>query len=408
MIRPFFSEYTHPWGNASTQPLAQSAAPVAFAQPGQFANALASTYGAQSQGLGALGGAVGNAYSGYASGMGNVASAMANESSSRYSANAMAEAARQAAAGNIGSAALGAYGSAANSALNAWGLNQTSYNKALADMAMANQTALSNYGVGRNQALGALGNAYGAAGVGISAANALSDLDVSAGYGGDGGGYPAPGGGFTATGPDGDIASGSFGSQPSTPGLGQFYLRAKKTKDGRGSEKYADTTFAGLRGLQGSLMASDVSDSLNRNYADGMGRLDRQHYSSRSQPSAMLSQTLDGLGALSSQSYGGLGGGINQFYGLQNDPANRADFSSVLSGLSGGLQGAYSQIGSLAGGINAGARSALDGLNSFFNQSASQTSDLMDLFRGKTTAKDVQRTYDARALHKKLYNSRRL
>lgn len=370
---------------AQNVPLAQGGVLQSiFSQPASFANSLGQTYAGMAQGLGQIGGGIGSAfggyatglgsgYTGYASGIGNVAQAMANERSNLYGANAMAEAARQGALGNIGSAALGAYGSAANSALGAWAQNQTSYNKALSDMAVANQGALSGYGSSRNQALGSLANAYGTAGVGMAAANAVSDLDLTAGFGG--GGYPGVDG-FTATGPDGSLASGSYGSAP--PGSDQFFIRAKKTSDGRGPGPYADTTFRGLNSLRGDLMAGDITGSLTGNYNTGLDRLDAQHYSSRTQPSSMLRDSLAGLMALSNSGYGATAGGMDQFYRTQNDPRMRNNYAPLVQNLTqgwrdtssqmgAGFGSAMNQLGGLGGSISSGYQNAASQIGGMFN-----------------------------------------
>lgn len=335
-----------------------------FSQPANFANSLAQAYGGMAQGLGGIGAGIGNAFSGYAGGMGNVAQAMANERSNFYGANAMAEAARQGAAGNIGAAALGAYGGASNAALGAWGTNQTAYNKAMADMAMSNQQALSNYGVGRNAALGNLGDAYASAGKGFAGAGAISDLNLSAGFGGGGGG----GGGFSASGPNGPIASGSYGGGGGGDG---FFINASRKTDAGGPGQFAAPTFAGLDRLQDNMMSDDVTSALTRNYATGMGSLNNQHMSSREQPSQMLNQALQGLMTLGRQGYGSVDRGMDQFYATQNDPANRADFSPVLRGLSSGFSDASSQFGTLADQIGRG-----------YENTASQMGGMLDGLRG--------------------------
>lgn len=326
-----------------------------FSQPASFANSLAQAYGGMAQGIGGVGSGLGTAFSGYAGGLGNVATAMANERANFYGSNAMAEAARQGAAGQIGAAALGAYGGAANSALGAWAANQTAYNKAMADMAGANQTALSNYGISRNSALGQLGDSYASAGKGFAGANAISDLSLSAGFGG--GGMGGGGGEFSASGPGGPIASGSYGATGGGSGDG-FYLNASRKSNSGGPGEFAYPTFAGLGQLQNNLMANDVTGALTRNYETGVGSINDQHYSSRSQPSQMLRQSLQGLMELGRQGYGASGRGMDQFYATQNDPRNRADYSPVLGSLASGFESASNQFGNLAEQIGSGYQSA--------------------------------------------------
>jgi hypothetical protein len=339
-----------------------AAANAAQAAYGSQANATAGAYGGYAGGLGGLGVGLGNAYGAYAGGLGNTATAMANERSNFYGANAMAEAARQGSAGQMGAAALGAYGSTANSAMNAWGQNQTSYNKAMSDMSAANQMALSNYGVGRSGALAQLGDSYASAGKGFAGAEAISNLDLSAGYGGGGGGY-GPGGGFSANGPDGPIASGGYGSAPggygSVPGGDGFFINAKRSSDGSGSGKFAAPTYGGLDRLQSNLMSRDLPDAMSGNYLTGMDAINLQHYTSRGQPSQMLGQSLDGLMQLGAQGYGASADGMNQFYATQNNPRNRADYTSVLDGLASGFRDTGSQMRDLGGQMGGGYRDAL-------------------------------------------------
>lgn len=326
-----------------------------------FANAIGQTYGGMSQGLGALGSGLGNAYGAYATGLGNVAQAQANERGNQYSANAMAEAARQGAVGTIGAAALGAYGSAANSALNAWGMNQTSYNKALSDMVSANQMATSNYGTGRAQALGSLGNAYAAAGKGLAGASALSNLNLSAGFGGS-----PPGSTFSADGTSGPIASGSYG--PSA-GNGNFFINANRSSNSNASPtEFAPQTFGGLDALQRNMMAQDIPDSLSRNYDNGLGSLNAQHATSRNQPSDMLGQSLGGLLALGGQGYGNAAAGMNQYYRSQPRPT---DHTSILDGLASGFRDTSGRSDGLGGRISSGFQGALGQMGSVFDRTSS-------------------------------------
>jgi hypothetical protein len=362
-----------------------AAANAAQAAYGSQANATAGAYGGYAGGLGGLGVGLGNAYGAYAGGLGNTATAMANERSNFYGANAMAEAARQGSAGQMGAAALGAYGSTANSAMNAWGQNQTSYNKAMSDMSAANQMALSNYGVGRSGALAQLGDSYAGAGKGFAGAEAIGNLDLSAGYGSGSGG----GGGFAATGPDGQIASGGYGSPTGGDG---FFLNAKRSSDGSGSGQFAAPTFGGLDRLQSNLMSRDLPDAMSGNYLTGMDALNLQQYTSRNQPSQMLGQSLDGLMQLGAQGYGASASGMDQFYATQNNPRNRADYTSVLDGLATGFRDTGSQMRDLGGQMGSGYRDAigqidrgygraLGTINSGLTNASAQVGGMYDNFR---------------------------
>jgi hypothetical protein len=92
-------------------------------------------------------------------------------------------------------------------------------------------------------------------------------------------------------------------------------------------------------------MASDITGSMNANYTDSMDRLNAQHYSSRDMPSQMLGQTLSGLLTMGRDAYGQIGGGMNQYYATQNNPANRVNYGGILGQLSSGYQDASRNIG---------------------------------------------------------------
>lgn len=300
------------------------------------------------QGLTGLGNAQAGAYGAYSQGLGNVANSIGQERSNFYNSNSVAEAARQAALGNIGTASLSAYGGAANNALQAWAQNQLAYNNALAGLGTANQTSLSQLGQSRNAALGNLGGAYADLGGKTAAASVLGNLNFS-----------APGGsGFRATGPSGEIASGTYdGGAPGAGGLGASQL-----------QDVAAPAYAGLSGLQSNLMASDISDSMNRNYTDGMDRLDAQHYSSRAMPSQMLGQTLSGLLSLGRDAYGQVRGGMDQFYATQNDPRNRGDYSGILQALGAGYGTVRSDLNQSRGDMMSGYRDMGDRLDRYGDQ----------------------------------------
>jgi hypothetical protein len=87
---------------------------------------------------------------------------------------------------------------------------------------------------------------------------------------------------------------------------------------------------------------------MNNNFRLGMGQLDAQHYSSRNQPSQMMDQSLQGLMALSGSAYGNNSRGMEQFYGVQNDPNNRSDFSPILGGLSSGFSDTSNRLSDLS------------------------------------------------------------
>ena len=252
-------------------------------------------------------------------------------------------------------------------------------------MSAANQMALSNYGVGRSGALAQLGDSYAGAGKGFAGAEAISNLDLSAGYGGGMGG----GGGFAATGPDGQIASGGYGSSPGGDG---FFINAKRSSDGKGSGQFAAPTFGGLDRLQSNLMSRDLPDAMSGNYLTGMDSLNMQHYTSRNQPSELLGQSLGGLMELGGQGYGASARGMDQFYATQNDPRNRSDYTSILDGLASGFRDTGSQMRDLGGQMGGGYRDALGQIDrgygkalgtikSGFTNASGQVGGMYDTFR---------------------------
>jgi hypothetical protein len=300
-----------------------------FSQPGQFANAYANTYGSYAGGMGSvagalgqIGGALGSQFKGL-SGAGDAiannfghfggaqaafANAQANERAAAFGAMSQAEAARQLAAGNIANQKLAAYGGMGNSAMAAWAQNQSSYNQALQNMSAANQMAVSQLGQSQNQALSGLGDSTARLGRGLAAAGAIGNIDFGMGGGGQG---------FEVTGPNGMVASGSFGGDPGAGG----------SRGGGAPElsNISDRSFGALDTLRSDVMNPSFLDNLENSRRDGFDRLDAQHYSSRNAPFDMLRSSVDDLQQLSSPGYSALRQGMDQFYGNVN--ANRADFS---------------------------------------------------------------------------------
>lgn len=316
---------------------------------GQLGQSASQSLGYLGQGLTGLGNAQAGAYQGYSQGLGEIGKSIAQERAGFYGANSVAEAARQAALGNIGSSALNAYGGASNNALQAWAQNQMAYNQALAGLGAANQGGLSGLGQSRNAALGNLGNAYSDLGSKLGAASVLGNINFNLSDGGGGGG----GGGFSATGPGGQIASGSYGG---TGGGGGFSASGSRVSDTSQLQNIGAPAYGGLGQLQANLMAGDISGAMNRNYTDSMDRLDAQHYSSRNMPSQMLGQTLSGLMAMGRDAYGQIRGGMNQFYATQNDPRNRGDYSGILDQLARGYGTVRADLNSSRGDMMTGYR----------------------------------------------------
>jgi hypothetical protein len=228
--------------------------------PGTLGNAAAGAFTGYAGGLGEM-------FKGYGGALGNIATSAANERGNLYGANAMMEAARQGTISNIGSAGLGAFGSASNSAFDAWARNQQAYNQTLGSMNAANQTGMSQLGQSRNSALA--GIAQAGAGVGSSS------FGMGGGYGGGGG---VPDMSFYAGAPSGMVGAGSYGGGGAAGGMGGMSMGGSVTR--------GDSRLIG-NALQ-SLNDQSYLSALQRGSASDMDRLDRQHYSSRDQPRAML------------------------------------------------------------------------------------------------------------------------
>jgi hypothetical protein len=311
---------------------------------GASANALSGGYTGYGNTLSNIGGALSNNFGAFSSGLGSLSQSMANERGAMANANAIAESARQGSLGNIGAAALGAYGSAANSALAAWAQNQSSYNKSLADMNLANQGAVSQYGQSRNNALGTLGSAYGTTAAGSAPAAALGD--VSAQFGGMDGGMG--GMDFTADVGGDNLASGSFGGGGA---LGGLTGSVNRTSNPQGAQDIAFGAFGGIGDTRNSVMDNRVLDDLNAGAMRDGGRLDLQHMTSRNTPFTALDGILSGIRGMGSDAYGESRAGMDQFYG--NAPAG-TDFGSLVGLLQQGAGDSSRDINSLAGRASAG------------------------------------------------------
>lgn len=334
------------------RPYGPAAGPIfqtLYQQPGQFADAFGQVANGYMQGLGGLGQSMANAYGAYGAGLGSVATARANEAGARYGANAMAEAARQAGLANVGAAALGAYGSASNAALGAWGANQQAYNNAAATMHAANQQGLSQYGQSQNNALGGLGNAY----AGLGRAQMASDALANFSFGGGGSG----GGGFRATGPNGPVASGSYGGNG-------FSFSGSGSRSG-GS--YPSQAMGGLDSLRDSITGNPMGGMLMSEAAAGRQQLDNQHYSSREMPSQMLGQTLSGLMQLSAPAYSQSSRGMDQFYA--NTQMDERPYQGILDRLTSGYGSASSQLGTVQSDMRSGFGSANANISRMWDKS---------------------------------------
>ena len=278
-------------------------------------------------------------YANYAGGLANNTTNQANFYGNLATQSALAQAANSAMISNLGTAALTGYGGAAQGAFDAWKGNQQSYNSSLASMHDANQRGVTG--------AGALG--------------ARSQLSGSFGGGGVGGG-----GGFSAEGPNGPIASGSYGDSPLS-GLG-------------------GASFSGGSSGGGSSQAMGNAMSLAQS---GANRLDSQHNSSRMMPSQMLNQSLAGFTSLGQQAYGQGQRGMDQFYNFLNDPNNRPDFNRPLAMLNQGYGTANSQV------------------NDLFNNSLGQTEFFKTPLQNQQDQGAAHREARKQQLEQDIYNYRR-
>lgn len=199
-------------------PQADPRAPL-YQIPLGFLQSTANNYGSLAGGLGQLGSAIGGMagqHSGALSGLANsmaqnygaygntisgIGNAAANEAVGLYGAMSQAAQANQAGLGNMWTQAMAQLGGLGNTIAQSMGQGQAGYQSALAQMQNANQQAMSQYGQGQLGTIGQLG-----------AADAVSNMDF--GFGGGGGND------FMATGPGGEIASGSYGGFPGGGGGG--------------------------------------------------------------------------------------------------------------------------------------------------------------------------------------------
>lgn len=173
-------QYGPAMATAHTGPFA-SFAPSAANMFGSYADMMKG--GAQT--MGQMFGSYANAFGQYGNTIGNIAGnagmAAANDNAGRYGAWASGLSGYNNMLGAIGAGALGAYGSAANAALQSQAMRESAYAKAFADAIAANQSAVGQYGTGREAALAAVANAYGttAGQMGLArsgAANAAANL----------------------------------------------------------------------------------------------------------------------------------------------------------------------------------------------------------------------------------------
>ena len=402
-----------------------------WSQPANFGSIMGDIYGNYAGNTGAQGANYANAYGGLSaglSGLGNSSSAnygaytaglnnAGNNYGAQANANSNAEAARQAAVGNIGSAALGAYGGGINAALGAYGLQQQAYNLAMGQAANANQGAVSSLGQSRNNALAGLGNAYAAlggsaaqlGGAGLNASQASrtdnyqdqiarnnqitrsTSTDQANMYGGGSGDYSGGygyGGGnqFVAGGPDGTIASGSYGSPGgSASGAGSNYYDMGGTRnaqsDSYGSnDSYARQTnratqvtgpqmdafraslgagmagiggaLGGLNAARGDVMNNDYLSALQSANSGAVRALGDANAAAGGRIEGFLDQGLSGLLRLGGQGYNNSRKGMDQYYANAGQVADNQN--SILGLLTAGYGDAQNRLGGLGSAMMGG------------------------------------------------------
>lgn len=410
------------------------------AQGANYANA----YGGLMSGLSSLGNSGSNNFGAYAAGLNNAG----NNYGAYANANSNAEAARQMAIGNIGSAALGSWGSGLNAALGAYGLQQQAYNLAMGQAANANQGAVSSLGQSRNNALAGLGNAYAAlggsaaqlGGAGLNASQTSrtdnyqdqiarnnqitrsTSTDQANMYGGGSGDYSGGygyGGGnqFVAGGPDGLIASGSYGGDGgSANGAGSNYYDMGGTRnaqsDSYGSnDSYARQTnratqvtgpqmdafreslgagmagiggaLGGLNAARGDVMNNDYLSALQSANSGTVRSLNDANTAAGGQISGYLDQGLNGLLRIGGQGYNNSRKGMDQYYANAGRSADAQN--NILGLLTAGYNDAQDQVGGLTGAMMGGYGNTVGNIDNVRG----------DLRSGMDTARgDVQGIYD--------------
>lgn len=271
---------------------------------GGIGQAIGGMSGQQSQALAGLGGAMAQNYGAYGGTVGNIANAAAQDSAGYYNSLSGAAQANQAGLANMWTQALASLGGMGNSLADSMGRGQVGYQNSLAGMQGANQNAVSQLGQARLNSLGRLG-----------AADAVSGMQFD--FGGDGGG----GGQFQATGPDGQIASGSYGG--GVDGMGGMSGSGGRTPANMGP--YMDAM------MDGSVLSQLASSDM-----DARDRLDNQQDLYRQDYGNMFSQGLLGMLNMGREGAGTLRQGMQDFYG--NVGQNRPNFGQYLDSAASGFR----------------------------------------------------------------------
>lgn len=265
---------------------------------GQHSQALAGMGGQHSNALAGLGNAFAQNYGAYGNTLGNIANANAMDSAAYYQSLGGAAAANQSGLSNMWTQALSSLGGLGNTLAASMGMGQQGYQQALAGMQGANQSAVSQYGQSRLNNIGRLG-----------AAEAVGNMSFD--FGGGGGSNN-----FSASGPGGQIASGSYGGA-SLPGGGGSGGRVSMSP-------YLDATMDG--GVLSQLAEADM---------EARDRLDRQQDLYRRDYSDMFGQGMLGMLTMGREGANSLRTGMQDFYG--NVSRNRPNFGQYLNAATGGF-----------------------------------------------------------------------
>lgn len=322
-VNPITGISTH-WGaNAAGNKAAGDVAQTVYQQPAQFAGIRGGLFDSMSKGFGAYGNA-----------LANLANTQANENANRYAAYGTAESARQAALGGMGTAAIAGYGNAANAANQAWAANQTAMMKAMADMANANQFATSQYGAGREAALGTLGNSYAQAGMGFG--NNRAQLGQAYGTLGAAGAnaYGTLGG-----------TLGAAGSQlggSAMQSLGSMRGQAANALGNVGSSANAAIGNIGSA-------ASSALGNVGSAFSNSIGQLGSSGAMASGNLGGAATNALANLGGSANRAYSDLGGQIGNAMGMMN-----AAGSGAMGNIGAAGQNAYGTLGSAGSGLGVG------------------------------------------------------
>lgn len=309
---------------------------------GQHSQALAGLGGQHAQALAGLGNAFAQNYGAYGNTIGNIANANAMDAINYYQSLGAAAAANQSGLSNMWTQALASLGGLGNALASSMGQGQVGYQQALAGMQGANQSAVSQLGQSRMNNLGRL-----------AAADSVGNMSFD--FGGGGGANS-----FAASGPGGQIASGSYGGGAALPGSGS-----------------AGRAAADLSPYRQDIMNNSVLSQLNDSDMEARNRLDRQQDLYRQDYSNLFGQGMLGMLTMGREGAGSMRTGMQDFY--SNVGQNRPTFGQYLNAATQGFNQSGRDIRdtgqrmsddttSMAGRISADYGGALDALRSMPGQ----------------------------------------